>query len=139
VAQTLAAYGRLVEHKGKCPFEPVDHLERRMRCLNVRQAWPRRDETKIGHPDGGGCNIVITAGRVDDRERVAPPHERPQRTLELKPVSNPFHRRVGISSAYAPVRDGAWASVSNMHTRSPSSMAATAKPMESVDFPVPPF
>ena len=32
-----------------------------------------------------------------------------------------------------------WGSVSNMHTRSPSSMAATAKPMASVDFPVPPF
>ena len=49
----------------------------------------------------------LAAGRVDDRERIAPPHEHPQRTLKLEPVGNPFHGRVGISSAYAPVRDGA--------------------------------
>ena len=32
-----------------------------------------------------------------------------------------------------------WRSVSNIKTRSPSSMAATARPMHKVDFPVPPF
>ena len=78
-----------------------------MRCLNVCQARPCRDETKIGQPDGGGCHIVVAAGRVDDRERVASPHEHPQHTVKLELVGDAFNRRFGVSSAYAPIRDRA--------------------------------
>ena len=114
-------------------------LERRICRLNVCQTWPCWDETKIGQPDGGGCHIVVAAGRVDDRERVASPHEHPQHTVKLErsvmrsTVGSELARRTPQFEIVL------WGSVSNMHTRSPSCMAATAKPMASVDFPVPPF
>jgi hypothetical protein len=96
---------RLVEHKGKWPIGPVDRFEGRIRCLNVRQTWPCWNEAKIGQPDGGGGDIVVAAGRVDNRERVPSPLEHPQHTLKLERISDPFDSRFGMSSAYAPIRD----------------------------------
>jgi hypothetical protein len=129
----------LGENKGKFLVQPANDLEGRNRCLDVGLTWSRRNETKLSGPDGISDKIVIAAGGVNDasvqpfRSRARKARSSWNRSAIRSTTGSGLLRRA-VQFEIVP-----WRSVSNMKTRSPSSMAATARPTHKVDFPVPPF